>query len=171
MSYSGVVMSRRAAFLLFCLVLAAIVIQVSLLPMFIRPSFKPDLLLVIMVFIALRSSHEIGAPLAWLLGLLNDVCSGLYLGLNAVSFLVSYLVIKSVSDRLYADSAILFVLTVAGVTLAGFTLNLLLIVMFTSSPGIVYSMLSDIFPRLLVNAFVASIVSTFPGFDCQLESS
>ncbi len=152
------------------LVLASIVIQASLLPVFIRPSFKPDLLLVIMVFIALRGSFRAGALLAWLLGMLGDVFSGLYLGLNAAAFLISFLVIKSVSDRLYADSAILFVLTVAGVTLAGFTFNLLLTIMFTESPGIAYSMFSDLIPRLLVNAFVASVVSTFPGFDCQMES-
>jgi len=164
-------MSRRTALLFSGLVIASIVIQVSLLPVFIRPSFKPDLLLVIMVFIALRGSFKAGAPMAWLLGMLNDVYSGLYLGLNAVTFLVAYLVIKSVSDRLYADSAVLFVLAVAGVTLAGSTLNLLLTVMFTASPGIAYSMLSDIFPRLLVNAFIASVVSAFPGFDRQLEPS
>jgi rod shape-determining protein MreD len=164
-------MSRRTALLFICLVTASIVIQVSLIPVFVRPPFKPDLLLVIMVYMALRGSFEVGAPLAWLLGMLDDVFSGLYLGLNAATFLISFIVIKSFSDRLYADSAILFVLTVAGVTLAGFTLNLLLMVMFTSSPGIAYSMISDIFPRLLVNAFIASIVSAFPGFDCQLESS
>ncbi|MHB8122007.1 MAG: rod shape-determining protein MreD [Desulfuromonadaceae bacterium] len=164
-------MSRRAALLLCSLVLASIIIQVALLPVFIRPPFKPDLLLIIMVFISLREPFEIGAPLAWLLGMLNDICSGLYLGLSAVTFLILFLVIKSVSDRLYADSAILFVLTVAGVSLAGLTINLLLTVMFTESPGIAYSMLSDIFPRLLVNAFIASIVSAFPGFDCQLEAS
>jgi rod shape-determining protein MreD len=163
-------MSRRAVLFFFCLVVASIIVQVSLLPVFVRPPFKPDLLLVILVFIALRVSFEAGAPLAWLLGMLNDVCSGLYIGLNAVTFLIAFLVIKSVSDRLYADSAILFVLTVAGVTLTGFMLNLLLIVIFTTSPGIAYSMFADIFPRLLVNAFVASIVSAFPGFDCQLES-
>ncbi len=163
-------MSRRAVLFFLCLVVASIVVQVSLLPVFVRTPFKPDLLLVILVFIALRVSFEAGAPLAWLLGMLNDVCSGLYIGLNAVTFLIAFLVIKSVSDRLYADSAILFVLTVAGVTLAGFMLNLLLLVIFTASPGIAYSMFSDIFPRLLVNAFVASIVSAFPGFDCQLES-
>jgi rod shape-determining protein MreD len=157
--------------LLAVLVISAIIIQVSLLPVFIMPSFKPDLLLVIMVFLALRGSFEAGAPLAWLLGMLSDVYSGLYLGLNALSFLISFFVIKSVSDRLYADSAILFVLTVAGVTVAGFTLNLLLIVMFTSSPGIVYSMFADLFPRLLVNAFVASIVTVFPGFDAHVTSS
>lgn len=164
-------MNRRTALLFFCVILASIAIQVSLLPVFLRPAFKPDLLLVITVFIALRGSFMAGAPLAWLLGLLDDACSGLFLGLNAATFLISFLIIKSVSDRLYADSAILFVLTVAGVTLAGFTLNLLLMVIFTSSPGIAYSMFSDIFPRLLVNAFVASIVAALPGFDCHLESA
>lgn len=164
-------MSRRATLLLSCLIIASIVIQVALLPVFIRPSFKPDLLLVIMVFIALRESFEVGAPLAWLLGMLNDVCSGLYLGLDAVTFLILFLVIKSVSDRLYSDSAILFVLTVTSVSLAGSVLNLLFMLMFTETPGIFYSMLSDIFPRLLVNAFVASIVSVFPGFDRQMETS
>ena len=163
-------MSRRAVLLLFFLMFASVTAQVSLLPVFIHPSFKPDLLLVIMVFIALRGSYEMGAPLAWLFGMLDDMYSGLYLGLNASTFLISFLIIKSVSDRLYSDSAILFILTVAGVTLAGFTLNLLLIVMFTASPGIAYSMLSDIFPRLLVNSFVASIVTLFPGFDAQVES-
>ena len=162
-------MSKRAALLLLFLVVAALIIQVSLVPVFIRPAFKPDLLLIIMVFIALRGSFEVGAPLAWTFGMLDDIYSGLYLGLNATSFLISFFVIRSVSDRLYADSAILFILTVIGVTAACFTLNLLLLVMFTTSPGIVYSMLSDVSPRILVNAFIASLVTVFPGFDSDVE--
>ena len=164
-------MSRRATLLMFCTIMASIVIQTSLLPVLIRPSFKPDLLLVIMVFVALRGSFESGAPLAWLLGMLNDVCSGLFLGLNAATFLISFLVIKSVSDRLYAESSFLFVLTVVGVTFFNFALNLFLLALFTTSPGIVYSMLSDLFPRLLVNAFIASLVTAFPGFDDQTAST
>lgn len=167
---SGVDMNKRAALLFYSLIFMSIIIQVSLLPVFLRPAFKPDFLLVIMVFIALRGSFEIGAPLAWFIGMLSDVCSGLYLGLNAVTFLISFLFIKSLSDRLYADSAILFVLAVVGVTLASCTINLLLLLMFTASPDIAHSMFSDIFPRLLVNAFIASVVTVFPGFDCQLES-
>lgn len=164
-------MSRRTALLLFCSIIGSIVVQVSLLPVFFRPSFKPDLLLVIMVFIALRGTFESGAPLAWILGMLNDVCSGLYLGLNAATFLISFLFIKSVSGRLYADSAFLFVLTVIGVTLINFTLNLFLIALFTASPGIIYSMFSDLFPRILVNAFVASLITVFSGFDEQAASA
>lgn len=163
-------MSRRASLLFSCLVLLSIIIQVALLPVFVRSSFKPDLLLVIMVFIALRWSYTVGAPLAWLLGMLNDIFSGLYLGLNALTFLISFIVIKNVSDRLYAESAILFVLTVAGVTVAVFTLDLLLMIMLTTSPGIAYSMLSDIIPRLLVNAFIASLVSVLPEFDSHVAA-
>ncbi|MSN24419.1 MAG: rod shape-determining protein MreD [Geobacter sp.] len=162
-------MTRRAILLLSVVVLAAIVLQAALLPVFIRPSFKPDLLLVIMVYMALRSSFQVGAPLAWFLGMLNDVFSGLYLGLNAAGFLAVFLVIRSISDRLYAESAILFVLAVAGATLANFVLNLLLLVLFTATPGIAYSMFSEIVPRLLVNAFIASLVTLFPGFERQLE--
>jgi rod shape-determining protein MreD len=103
--------------------------------------------------------------------MLNDVCSGLYLGLNAATFLISFLFIKSVSGRLYADSAFLFVLTVIGVTLINFTLNLILIALFTASSGIIYSMFSDLFPRLLVNAFIASLVTAFPGFDEQVADA
>ncbi len=150
-------------------VLVSIVLQTAILPVFVRSAFKPDLLLVIMVFMALRSSFQVGAPLAWLLGILNDVFSGLYLGLSAASFLVVFLVVRSLSDRLYADSAILFVLAVAGVTFACFALNLLMLVLFTSSPGIAYSMVSDVVPRMMVNSFAASLVTLFPGFDRQLE--
>lgn len=162
-------MSRRVILLLICLVTAALVLQAAVFPVFLRPSFKPDLLLVIMVFMALRSSFQIGAPLSWLLGLLNDVFSGLYLGLDAITFLIVFLLIRSVSDRLYADSALLFVLTAACVTLAGFALNLLLLIMMTASPEIAYSMISDLVPRLLVNSFAASLVTIFPGFERQLE--
>lgn len=164
-------MSRGAILLLSGLVLVSIVLQVSVLPVYLRPSFKPDLLLVIMVFMTLRSSFQVGAPLSWLLGMLDDAFSGLYLGLNAAGFLVIFLVMRSLTDRLYADSAVLFVLAVAGVTFASFTLNMLLLVMFTASPGIVYSMVSDIVPRLLVNSFVASLVTLFPAFDSQQEVS
>ena len=72
---------------------------------------------------------------------------------------------------MYAESAFLFVLTVVGVTFVNFALNLFLMALFTTSPGIVYSMFSDLFPHLLVNAFVASLVTACPGFDAQAASA
>lgn len=157
-------MNRRSVLLLISAVVFAVVLQATVFPIHIATPFKPDLLLIIMVYLALRSSFEFGTPLAWLLGLLKDVFSGLYLGLNAFSFLIVFLVIKSVADRLYAESGLLFVVTVVVATLISFTANMLLLLMFTKNPGIAYSMITGLIPHLLVNSFVASLVALLPTF-------
>jgi rod shape-determining protein MreD len=154
---------------LFALVLA-VVLQTSVLPVHVAGSFKPDLLLVAMVYLALRSPVASGSLLAWMLGLIKDVFSGLYLGLNAFSFLIIFLVIKSISDLLYAESGELFVVTVSAATLACVTANLLLQLMLTSTPGIAYSMTAGLLPHLLANAFAASLVTLLPVFSSPQEA-
>lgn len=157
-------MSNRNTVLSCILLLVAVVLEVSVLPVHLLSAFKPDLLLLFMVFMALRFSFESGAPLAWLLGLIKDVFSGLFLGMNAFAFLIIFLVIKSVSDRLYADSPGLFVLTSIAATLACSAITLLLVLMFTTTSGLIYSMSVDLIPHLLINSFIASLAPFFPGF-------
>lgn len=142
----------------------AVVLQVAVLPIHIETLFKPDLLLIIMVYLALRGSFTSGSPLAWMLGLLKDTFSGLYLGLNAFTFLLIFLIIKSVSDRLYTESGFLFVVTVSVATVASVASNLLLLLMFTKTPGIIYSMALGLIPHLIINSFVASLIVLLPGF-------
>lgn len=162
-------MNRRSVLLFSCAVVLAVVFQAAVLPIHVATPFKPDLLLIILVYLALRGSFELGIPLAWLLGLLKDVFSGLYLGLNAFSFLLVFLVIKSVADRLYAESGFLFVVTVVVATLVSVTVNLLLLLMFTQIPGIAYSMVAGLIPHLLVNSFAASLVALLPTFSSEQD--
>lgn len=157
-------MNKRGALLLAGSVISAVLLQTTVLPVHIATPFKPDLLLIIMVYLALRGTFRSGAPLAWLMGLLKDVFSGLYLGLNAFTFLLIFLVIKNAADRLYAESSFLFVVTVSVATLASVTANLLLLLMFTQTPGIAYSMTAGIIPHILTNAFAASLVALLPCF-------
>jgi rod shape-determining protein MreD len=149
--------------------IVAVVLQTSVLPIHVAAPFKPDLLLVAMVYLALRVPVAQGAFLAWGLGLVKDVFSGLYLGLNAFTFLIIFLVIQSISDLLYAESGELFVVTVSAATLACVTVDLILLLMLTSTPGIGYSMISGLLPHLLVNAFAASIVTLLPLFSSPQE--
>jgi rod shape-determining protein MreD len=153
---------------IFVLVLA-VVMQTSVLPVHVATPFKPDLLLIAMVYLALRGSIASGALLSWLLGLVKDVFSGLYLGLNAFSFLIIFLVITSISDLLYAESSELFVVTVTAATLACVTANLVLLLLLTATPGISYSMTSSLLPHLLANAFAASLVTLLPVFSSPQE--
>jgi rod shape-determining protein MreD len=157
-------MNKRGALLLACAVVSSVLLESSVLPVHIATPFKPDLLLIITVYLALRGTFSSGTPLSWLLGLLKDVFSGLYLGLNAFTFLVVFLVIKNAADRLYAESSFLFVVTVAVATLASVTANLLLLFMLTQTPGIAYSMTAGLIPHILTNAFAASLVALLPGF-------
>lgn len=153
----------------FFLLVMAVVLQTSVLPVHLASPFKPDLLLVAMVYLALRGPVASGAFLSWTLGLIKDVFSGLYLGLNAFSFLIIFLVIKSISDLLYAESGELFVVTVSAATLACVVADLILLLMLTSTPGISYSMTAGFLPHLLANAFAASLVSLLPVFSSPQE--
>lgn len=157
-------MNRMGTLLLTLAVAGAVVLQAAILPVFLDTPFRPDLLLVITVFVALRGSFQSGTPLAWVMGLFKDVFSGVYLGLNAFTFLIIFLVIKSVADRLYAESGFLFVVTVVAATLVCITGNFLLLLMFTKTQGIAYSMSSALIPNLLVNAFAASLTALMPCF-------
>ncbi|MDD5285536.1 MAG: rod shape-determining protein MreD [Desulfuromonadaceae bacterium] len=157
-------MNRRNVLLLLFMVMLSVVLQVAVLPVYIVSSFKPDLLLIIAVFLGLRGSFEKCIPIAWLLGLVKDSFSGLYLGLNAFSFLFIFFAIKNTSDRLYADSPGLFVLAVCTASLACSAIDLLLLMMFTSSGGILYSIFADLIPYMLINSFTASLVTLFPWY-------
>lgn len=144
------------------LVVGLVVLQTSVLPLYLLTPYKPDLLLILMVVLALRAPLGISLPSSYGLGLLKDCISGLYLGLNAFSFLVVYLVLKLLSDRLYVQNAFLLVLTVTVSTVTVMLINLLLLLIFSEGSGVFSSMLSDLVPHLLMNAFAASLVAVLP---------
>lgn len=146
------------------LVLGAVLLQTSVLPQYLLALYKPDLLLILMVFLALRAPVSTSLPAAYGLGLLKDCLSGLYLGLNAFSFLLVYLVLKALSDRLYVQNALLLVLTVSLSTFATMLINALLLSIFSEAAGIFSSLMTALIPHLLINAFVASLVAALPEF-------
>ena len=144
------------------LVLGMVLLETSVLPHYLTSLFKPDLLLILMVFLALRSPLATSLPAAYGLGLLKDCLSGLYLGLNAFSFLIVYLVLKLLSDRLYVQNAFLLVLTVSISTIATMVINVVLLSIFSEASGMVSTLMHTLIPHLLMNAFVASLVAAFP---------
>lgn len=146
------------------LVVFLAVFQSSFLPHLLLSAYKPDLLLLLMVVLALRAPFSASLPAAYGLGLLKDCLSGIYLGLNAFSFLVVYLVLKLLSDRLYVQNAFLLVLTVSVATVATMFMNLILLAIFSESAGLFASLMASLIPHLLMNAFAASLVATVPEF-------
>lgn len=144
------------------LALSIILLETSVLPQYLNPLYKPDLLLVLMVVIALRSPITVSALSAYLLGLLKDCVSGMYLGLNGFSFLLVYLILKGFSDQVYVRNAMLLVVAVASASLAVTFSNALLLLAFSDTSGVFTSMLSALAPQLLINCFVASLITIWP---------
>ena len=99
---------------LVAIIIVALLLQTVVLPVYLEPSFRPDLLLVFVVYLGLRETVPGGWGLALFAGLCLDCFSGLYLGLNGFIFLSFYLGLKFVADFLYADSRYLFGLLVFG---------------------------------------------------------
>lgn len=144
------------------LITAMVLFQTSIQFHYLNSFYKPDLLLIVMVILALRAPVAVCFPAAYSLGLLKDCISGLYFGLNGVSFLLVCLLLKGVSDRLYVKNAMLLVLTVSISTLAVALINLLFLTIFADVNGVFSSMLTTIIPHLLINAFAASLFALLP---------
>ena len=140
-------------------VLAACLLQMTLLPRYLLDPFQPNLLIVLVVYLGLKMPHRLAGVAAFGLGLLQDSFSGIYLGLHAFSYLCIYTLLSELADRLYTDNRALFVLVVFLATVFSALLNLLMLAIFSVSKGVYASLLPALIPQALVNALVASLFS------------
>lgn len=142
------------------LIFAALVLQVTLFPSHVADPFKPNLLIIFVVYMGLREGVAWGV-LAYVLGLIHDSFSGLYLGLNGFTYLIIFLGLSMVADRLFTDRRSLMILGVFSATIVNGFLNLLLLFLFSAAQGIYATLLESLIPQALVNALAASVIFTF----------
>ena len=149
-------------------VVAACLLQMTLLPRYILDPFQPNLIIILVVYLGLKLPHRFAGLAAFSLGLLQDSLSGIYLGLHAFSYLCIYTLLSELADRLYTDNRALFVLVVFLSTIFCALLNLLMLVIFSVSEGVYASLLPALIPQALVNALIASL---FFGVRLPVEES
>jgi len=155
---------------LFLYLVLVIILQVSILPTYLEDPFRPNLMIILVSYLALREDFTLfGGVLAYLLGLLQGTFSGIYFGLAGISLLLIYLLLKRISDQLYTDSDQLMVVVVFIATIVDAVTTLLLIVLFSPSSGIYHSILTNMFPQALVNALVASLIFIICSFGSKGE--
>ena len=149
---------RLSLYLVFILLL-----QVSLLPTLLEDPFKPNLIIILVCYIALREEGTVnGAFFTYFSGLLQNVFSGLYFGLSGISYLLIYLFLKRISDQLYTDRSHLLVFAVFAASIFDSLVSLILITLFTSNTGIYTSFLSNMIPQAVITSIVAAVI--FPAY-------
>lgn len=117
--------------LLILVALLAVVAQTTLVPALSVGSAAPDLVFLLVIFIALRRQTTLGLWMAFSLGLLQDIAGGGLLGLNALVllglvYLAMYLRQKFFQENLVSQVLVLLLFTLLQQFLTFFWLNTLL---------------------------------------------
>lgn len=147
-------------FYFFLWIVSLIILQVSVLPAYLDEPFKPNLLIILVCFLALRGeSTTLGALAAYFSGLIQGVFSGLFFGLAGISSLLIYFVFRKISDQLYTESSHLLVFAVFVASLADSLISLLLIALLSAGSGVYGSILTYMVPCAVTTALFAAVFS------------
>jgi rod shape-determining protein MreD len=139
-------------------ILSVLILQITVLPAFLADPFKPNLVLIVVVWLGLKGSPYWGALISYLLGSALDAASGVCFGMNGFSSLLTFFILQNISHRLYTDSRYLMTLAVFVATIATGVMHLLLMAIFSVSDGIYATLLGSLLPHSVVNALIASVV-------------
>jgi rod shape-determining protein MreD len=106
--------------LTFALGLLFMLLQSSVFPRLLPADLKPDLLLVLVIYLGLTESHVRGGLVSYLLGCLKDVFAGIYSGLFGFTFLLIFYAVRAVGGRFNSDNPFFLIfLTLVGTLVEG----------------------------------------------------
>jgi rod shape-determining protein MreD len=151
------------------LLIITLLLQVTILPAHLADPFKPNLLILIVTYLGLKTGRS-GGFIAFSLGLLHDCYSGIYLGLHAFCYLCHFVVLHMISNRLYTESRFLMVFVVFLATIANGLLHLFLLMIFSTADGIYGTLLTDLIPQAMTNAAFSFLIFSLPGLKAIEES-
>ncbi|MGK2906859.1 MAG: rod shape-determining protein MreD [Desulfuromonadales bacterium] len=96
----------------------AVVLQTTLLPLVLPGYYKPDLLLILVIYLGLHEEPQHGVPMVYLLGWCYDGVAGSFPGLNGFLLLGIFLAVRGIVARVNTESSpLLLMLVIAGTVL------------------------------------------------------
>lgn len=142
-------MKRVAGFILFSLVL--VFLQVSVLPRPLPEHFKPDLLLILVLYIGVTAPCLRGGLLCWYLGCLEDVFAGSDFGLFGITFLIIFLTVRAGANRFNTESSTLLLLLSFVATFLKGAVLISLLLLFSDAGPQWPNILARLLPEALLN--------------------
>ena len=142
----------------FLLSLGFLILQTALLPKILPFSLKPDLLLILVVYLGLTEGLLRGGSISALLGCLQDVFVGTSLGLYGFVLLAVFLGVRSAVDRLNTESSLLLLFVVCCGTLLEGGLLLFAVGFFAETGPIWPILLGRLLPQVALNLAAALLM-------------
>ena len=135
----------------------AVVLQTVLLPLILQGYFKPDLLLILVIYLGLHEEPRRGGVLAYLLGWCYDGVAGVFPGLNGFILLGIFLAVRGIVTRVNTESSPLLLLLVISGTVLQSVLMAFALDFFSQAARIWPQMVWQLPVQLLLN-FIAAFV-------------
>jgi len=96
-------------------VVVALALESTIFPVLSVAGIKPDLVLIIVIFFALLNGSRPGAVLGFFGGLLEDLLIGKFIGINALTMMITGLVVGQIENKVYRENIVVpVILTYAG---------------------------------------------------------
>ena len=150
---------RRFLFYLLIGIFCAL-LQSSLFPLLLPTGLRPNLLLILILYLGLSENFTRAVIIALLLGGIQDSFSGTSLGLYVTVDLAVLLLVRLLSVRLNTENPVLLLLLIAGGTLVQ---NLLVgfCLMVFADAGPILSILLPALPQQLLANLLAAVFMLF----------
>ncbi len=145
---------------LFYLVLAgvAVILQTLLLPLVMPGHYKPDLILILVVYLGLHEDPWRGGLLVYLMGCCFDGVAGTFPGLSGFFLLGLFLAVRGIVTRVNTESSpLLLLLVFAGTVLQVFLIAFALD-FFSRTAGLWPQILRQLPLQLLLNILAAFVL-------------
>ena len=112
------------------LLLTALVLQATLVPLIAVQGVRPDLLLLAVVSSGLLLGKEHGVGIGFFAGLLQDLASGNVFGVNVLSKMASGYIAGLLERKVFKENILLPILAIVLATLFNGTITILLMLIF-----------------------------------------
>jgi rod shape-determining protein MreD len=138
--------------------LVFMLLQTTLLPRLLPDALRPNLLLILILYLGLSESFGRALLLSLVFGLLQDSFSSTALGLYGVVNLVIFLQVRLLVTRLSAESPALLLLLVAAGTLVQSVLLGFCLTLFAEAGSVLQILLPALPGQLLANLLAAAVL-------------
>lgn len=136
-------------------VIIAIIIQSTILPMILFRGICPDLLMVIVVSYALLSGKEKGVGVGFFAGLLQDVAFGTIFGINTLSKMLIGYIFGLAERKVFKEKVLLPVVATAVATLVHSVVMFTLLFFLGYKVDILAAIMNNILPLIGYNVIIA----------------
>lgn len=136
-----------------CLLVGALILQATVMPLIAINGIKPDLLLIIVVSTGLLTGKERGIGVGFFSGLLQDLVSGSSFGLNVLSKMATGYVCGMVERKVFKEYIFLPAIALLVATLFNGFIMLLLLLFLGYKVDAISAILYNILPQVGYNVF------------------